>query len=82
MVQLKHYDSKIYGYKAEEFQFHNGTIKTPCAFLSFHISCKFQFHNGTIKTSHLMRDVLDEYNFNSIMVQLKLAMKTISSILI
>ena len=22
----------------------------PCAFLSFHISCKFQFHNGTIKT--------------------------------
>ena len=71
MVQLKHYDSKIYGYKAEEFQFHNGTIKTPCAFLSFHISCKFQFHNGTIKTSHLMRDVLDEYNFNSIMVQLK-----------
>ena len=28
MVQLKHYDSKIYGYKAEEFQFHNGTIKT------------------------------------------------------
>ena len=53
MVQLKHYDSKIYGYKAEEFQFHNGTIKTPCAFLSFHISCKFQFHNGTIKTDQI-----------------------------
>ena len=54
------------------FQFHKGTIKTSGDF-KLASDKKFQFHKGTIKTMRRRKGTIFFNDFNSIMVQLRLA---------
>ena len=77
MVQLKQrlhlqLSQSHHVFQFHKFRFHNGTIKIFAKyFTSEHAICRFQFHRSTIKTykGHTSRQL--DFDFNSIMVQLK-----------
>ena len=53
-----------------QFQFHNGTINTPHAAVTYFNLSSFQFHNGTINTVILFAMCYFFRRFNSTTVQL------------
>ena len=77
MVQLKQrlhlqLSQSHHVFQFHKFRFHYGTIKIFAKyFTSEHAICRFQFQYGTIKTykGHTSRQL--DFDFNSIMVQLK-----------
>ena len=54
------------------FQFHKGTIRTHIDVQIDALVSVFQFHKGTIRTIKIIKDILDDANFNSIKVRLEL----------
>ena len=72
MVRLKVISMPITKPITEEFQFHNGSIKSRFDYNTCPITLLFQFHNGSIKSRTVANpDNILRFGFNSTMVRLK-----------
>ena len=72
-VQLEHHIG-VHPIFIREFQFHKGTIRTQRTRTERTLRRLFQFHKGTIRTEDGCSFETLEKHFNSIKVQLELAM--------